>query len=67
MSVVISARKVSKVYQARSGDVAALKNFSYDFEAGLFLHHRWSKRIREIDITPYPGGTGPAYERRCAF
>mgnify|MGYP001026100016 CR=1 FL=1 len=36
MSVVISARKVSKVYQARSGDVAALKNFSYDFEAGLF-------------------------------
>lgn len=36
MSVLLSARNLSKVYTAKSGDVTALKDFSYDFEEGRF-------------------------------
>lgn len=36
MSSLLSARELKKVYSTESGDVTALKNFSYDFEEGLF-------------------------------
>lgn len=36
MSVLLSARNLSRVYKAKSGDVTALNDFSYDFEGGLF-------------------------------
>lgn len=36
MSVLLSARNLSKVYKAKSGDVTALDDFSYDFEEGRF-------------------------------
>ena len=37
MSVLLSARNLSRVYKAKSGDVTALNDFSYDFEGGLFF------------------------------
>lgn len=36
MSILLSARNLTKIYPAKSGDVIALRNFSYEFEKGLF-------------------------------
>lgn len=36
MSVLLSARNLSRVYKAKSGNVTALKDFSYNFEEGRF-------------------------------